>query len=66
MVTSSCARSSISKEDLKFSPTFPPIDSAFFFIPSIFLYSLSHLTAVFGPTFSTPGTLSDLSPIKAR
>ena len=64
--TNSWARSSISMEDLKFSPTFPPIDSEFSFTPCMSLYSLSHFTAVLGPTLSTPGTLSDLSPINAR
>jgi hypothetical protein len=29
-------------------------------------YSVSHLTAVLGPHFSTPGTLSTVSPIRAR
>jgi hypothetical protein len=29
-------------------------------------YSVSHLTAVFGPTFGTPGTLSTASPISDR
>ena len=66
ILTNSWAKSSISIEERKFSPTLPPIDSAFFLIPSMSLYSLSHLTAVLGPTLSTPGTLSDLSPIRAR
>ena len=50
----------------KFSPTTPVISSACATILSKVPYWLSHLTAVFGPTFSTPGTLSEVSPIKVR
>ena len=66
MVTSSFERESCFKPSLKFSPTFPVIFSELSTIPSIFLYSVSHLTAVFGPTLSTPGTLSEVSPINAK
>ena len=66
MVTSSLERESWSIPNLRFSPTLPDMFSAFFTIPSRFLNSVSHLTAVFGPTFSTPGTLSEVSPINAR
>ena len=39
--------------------------SAFAITPSSEPYSASHLAAVFGPHFSTPGTLSTVSPISA-
>ena len=51
---------------LRLSPTTPFIASAFFFIPSKSPYSISHLAAVFCPTFGTPGMLSDVSPTKAN
>ena len=35
-------------------------------MPSALPYSLSHFAAVFGPTFGTPGMLSELSPTSAR
>ena len=35
-------------------------------IPSMLLNSFNHLAAVLGPTFETPGILSELSPTKAR
>ena len=65
-MTNSYASSNVSRDDRRFSPTFPPIDSAFFITPSMSVYSSSHFTAVLGPTLSTPGTLSDLSPIRAK
>ena len=39
--------------------------SAFLITSSKLPYSLSHLAAVFSPTFVIPGMLSDLSPTRA-
>ena len=46
----------------KFSPTTPLMLAALASTASSEPYSCSHLAAVFGPTFSTPGTLSTVSP----
>ena len=54
------------REFLRFSPTAPVIWSAFLIILSSELYSLSHLSAVLGPTLSTPGILSALSPMMVK
>ena len=53
------------KQFLRFSPTTPVIDSAFFLIPSKSPYSFNHFAAVFWPTFGTPGILSEESPVRA-
>ena len=45
-----------------FSFNFPFIWSIFSYTPSIVLYSLTKLSAVFSPTPETPGILSDVSP----
>ena len=50
----------------KYSPTLPLNSSAFSIIVSMSLCSVNQLTAVFGPTFSTPGMLSEVSPTKAK
>ena len=44
----------------------PLMSGAAAITPSSEPYSASHLTAVFGPTFSTPGTLSTVSPTSVR
>ena len=66
MVISALAVGNHVKAARKCSPTLPVILSAFLIMPSKEPYSCSHLTAVLGPTFSTPGTLSTLSPIKVK
>jgi len=50
----------------RFSPTFPPTLSSLATRLSSVPYSVSHFTAVLGPHFSTPGTLSTVSPTSAR
>ena len=50
----------------RFSPTTPAISPACATTSSSVPYCDSHFTAVFGPTFSTPGTLSTESPISVR
>ena len=50
----------------RFSPATPLIDADAAITPSSESCSASHFTAVFGPTFSTPGTLSTASPISVR
>ncbi len=55
-----------SKALRRFSPTAPLMPSAAAITPASEPYSAIHLAAVFGPTFSTPGTLSTLSPTSAR
>ena len=50
----------------RFSPTAPFIVGAAAITPSSEPCSCSHLTAVFGPTLLTPGTLSTVSPISER
>ncbi len=50
----------------RFSPATPLIDAAAAITPSSEPCSVIHLAAVLGPTFSTPGTLSTVSPINAR
>ena len=66
MVMSSFAFGNHSSAARKFSPTLPLMLSAFSIMPSNVPYSVNHLTAVLGPTFSTPGTLSTLSPISVK
>jgi len=62
-VIKSFAVGSQSIDFLRFSPTTPLNFSEFLTILSSELCSFSHFRAVFGPTFSIPGTLSDFSPI---
>jgi hypothetical protein len=50
----------------RFSPTAPGISPACAITWSSEPYCWIHLAAVFGPTFSTPGTLSTASPVSAR
>ena len=50
----------------RFSPTLPLISAAAAMMPSRLPYSFNHLAAVFGPTLSTPGMLSTVSPMTAR
>src|SRR6266571_2815698 len=50
----------------RFSPTAPPISGACRTTSSSEPYSASHFAAVFGPTLSTPGTLSTESPTSVR
>ena len=66
MVMSSRAVGNHGKALRKFSPTTPPILSALATMLSRLPYSCNHFTAVLGPTFSTPGTLSEVSPINTR
>jgi hypothetical protein len=49
----------------RFSPTTPEISPARSITASSVPYCASHLAAVFGPTFGTPGTLSTASPVSA-
>ena len=53
-------------EECRTGKTTPPIDGAAAITPSSEPCSPSHLTAVFGPTFGTPGTLSTASPTSGR
>ncbi len=62
IVTSARAVGSQPSAPRRFSPTTPPIRSAAAITPSSEPCSSSHLTAVLGPTFGTPGTLSTASP----
>ena len=64
--TRSIFLSKLGRNSLKLLPTTPGKDSAFSLIFSISLNSLSHLAAVFCPTFGTPGMLSDESPTSAN
>jgi hypothetical protein len=66
IVRSSRACGSQSTTFRRFSPTRPPISPERRRISSRLPYCSSHLHAVFGPTFSTPGMLSMLSPISVR
>ena len=66
IVMSSRAVGNQGKALRKFSPTTPVMLSALATMFSSVPYCVSHLTAVFGPTFSTPGTLSEVSPIKIK
>ena len=66
MVRSSRPFGSQSTTRLRFSPTTPPMAAALAITPSSVPYCVIHFAAVFGPTFSTPGTLSMLSPTSAR
>ena len=50
----------------RFSPTTPFTDPAAAITPSSEPCSAISLAAVLGPTLSTPGTLSTVSPIKVR
>jgi len=50
----------------RLSPTAPLIRAAAAITPSRLPYSAIHFAAVFGPTLSTPGTLSTASPISVR
>ena len=54
------------KAERRFSPILPFTFSAFSIRPSTEPNSVIHLAAVFSPHFGTPGTLSILSPIRAR
>ena len=66
-VSSSRAVGSQSRALRRFSPTTPPISSACASRSvRAYRYCCSHLAAVFGPTLSTPGMLSTLSPISVR
>ncbi len=66
MVISSLAVGSHISASRKYSPTLPLILSALAITPSSVPYSFSHFTAVLGPTLSTPGTLSTLSPMSVK
>ena len=66
MVTSVRDSGRCSSGSRRFSPTLPGTSPALAITPSRSPYASSHFTAVFGPTFGTPGTLSTLSPISAR
>ena len=50
----------------RFSDTFPLMLSIFWMIDSKLSYLSNNETAVFGPTLSTPGMLSDASPTKTK
>jgi hypothetical protein len=63
-VTSLRAVGSQSSARRRLLPTTPEIWSAWAMTPSSEPYCSSHLTAVLGPTFSTPGTLSTASPTR--
>ncbi len=65
-VTSARAVGSHGSALRRFSPTAPPISPARSTIASSEPYWPIHLQAVFGPTFSTPGTLSTASPTSVR
>ena len=66
IVVSSRDSGSCSKLARRFSPILPFTASALAITASSEPYWLSHLAAVFGPTFGTPGMLSTESPISAR
>ena len=66
MVASCCERRRVSSPARRFSPILPGILVALSMMLSMFWYSASHLAAVFGPTFGTPGMLSEVSPTSAR
>ncbi len=66
MVTSSRFSGSRGSAARRFSPILPLMPSAAPITASSVPYSPSHLAAVLGPHFSTPGTLSIVSPISAR
>ena len=65
-VTSSRERASCERAFSKFSRRLPLISSMLSKIPSIESYCWINCAAVFKPIFLTPGTLSEVSPIKAR
>ncbi|MCW0423687.1 hypothetical protein NB713_001630 [Xanthomonas sacchari] len=65
MVTSSRFSGSRCSAARRLSPILPLMLSAWAITPSSEPYSASHLAAVLGPHFSTPGTLSMASPISA-
>ena len=65
-VTSSRPFGSQSSAARRFSPTLPLMASAWAMRASSVPYSFSHLAAVLGPTLSTPGTLSTVSPVRLR
>ncbi|KGD47837.1 hypothetical protein DP43_5607 [Burkholderia pseudomallei] len=65
-VTSLRASGRKSSARRRLSPTTPLISPACSTTPSSEPYCVSHLTAVFGPHFSTPGTLSTVSPMSDR
>ena len=64
--SSSRAFGSQSSDLRRFSPATPLISAARAITPSSEPYCCSHFTAVFGPTLSTPGTLSTASPTSVR
>ena len=64
--TSFFASSTVSNDASKFSFNFPFNSWVFLKIPSRFLYFVSSDTAVLGPTFGTPGILSDVSPTRHK
>jgi hypothetical protein len=66
MVASLRERSSVGRLSRRLSPTLPEMSAACATMPSALPYSASHFAAVFGPTFGTPGMLSELSPTSAR
>ncbi len=66
IVTSARAVGSQPRAARRFSPTTPPIFGAAAITPSSVSCSASHLQAVLGPTFETPGTLSTVSPTSDR
>ena len=66
MVTNLYDKGKKDKAACRFSPTLPLISWAWFITFCKVSYCANHFTAVLGPHLSTPGTLSTLSPIKAR
>ena len=66
MLASFLVRGSWSRDNLKFSPTFPEIEAAFLISSSRDPNLVYHLLAVLGPTPGMPGILSDVSPTSAR
>ena len=66
MVVSCCESFNCSMPSRRYSPTFPVISSALVIIFSTVSYLVSQFTAVLGPTFWTPGMLSEVSPTNAK
>ncbi len=62
MVASLRDSSSVVRPARRFSPTLPLMSLTCSMSPSSVPYWFSHFAAVFGPTFSMPGMLSELSP----
>ncbi len=65
-VTSSRESGRCTSAARRFSPALPFMAGAAAITPSSEPYSASHFTAVFGPQPFTPGTLSLVSPTRAR